>query len=254
MLSARWRNPTVFMVPHGTPRSMQQALDEVFAGGSCFDFSNPGPAFCPFCLAFPHADCTWEFIPWSLLNAPDRVFLASAAVDHDSVSGFPPTASVSILLAVEYFVVYLISGGNHFVSQLRLQGVWLKYDCLLGGSTVRSMSFDDSWNSGNETLYVYMRTTLVIPLVSEDEDVAIPPTSQYSSVPFVYTVDSSTHDWFIRFTFWNQLLCPSHCHLVHIIWSWCVLWSLLWEQCAGRLTASHCGNNTVGGFVIGHRV
>lgn len=173
-ISARWRNPTVFMVPHGAPRSMQQALDEVFAGGSCFDFSNPGPALCPSCHAFREIDCTWKFKQWTHLNAPDRLYFASAAVDHEADSGFPPVASASIVMAIEYTlvsVVYLVSGGNHFVTQVRLQGEWLKYD---------------SMQSGKQVMYVYLRTALVIPLWREDRiDTTSTPALQYRSVVFL---------------------------------------------------------------------
>lgn len=62
---------------------------------------------------------------------PDRLFLSSAAVDHDADSGVPPRASPCIVMGAAYTLVsvlYLIFGGNHFVSQFRVQGAWFMYD------------------------------------------------------------------------------------------------------------------------------
>ena len=162
--SARWRNPTVFMVPHGAPREMQDALDEVFAGGSCFDFSTPGPAVCPWCREMPIVDCAWEFTNWTADNAPERLLLSSAAVDNDAAPGVPPNASQSILMGVEYTlvsVVYHIHGGCHFVTQFRRRGFWFKYDCLNGGATTSAPSFDQNWYHGLQVLYVYLQTSLL---------------------------------------------------------------------------------------------
>lgn len=162
--SARWRNPTVFMVPHGAPRDMQVALDEVFAGGSCYDFSTPGAAVCPWCGGMPVVDCTWEFTNWTAQNAPNRLLLSSAAVDNDASSGVPPNTSQSIVMGVEYnlvSVVYHILGGCHFVTQFKVMGFWYKYDCLNGGSTTSDPSFDQQWHHGLQVLYVYLRATLL---------------------------------------------------------------------------------------------
>eukprot|EP00752_Nemacystus_decipiens_P006785 g6094.t1 len=61
------------------------------------------------------------------------------AVDADAVDGMPPDPSQKLTVAdVEYSlvsVVYLILGGVHYVTQFRLQGRWLKYDCMTGASS-----------------------------------------------------------------------------------------------------------------------
>jgi len=75
-------------------------------------------------------------------------------------------------MGVEYSlvsVVYLILGGCHYVTQFRLRGKWLKYDCTAGGSTSASASFDRRWHCGRQVLYVYVKTDLLV--VSADSTV-----------------------------------------------------------------------------------
>ena len=47
------RDPAVFMVPHGPHRTLQEAVDNAFAGGSSVDFSYPGAGVCPSCGIIP---------------------------------------------------------------------------------------------------------------------------------------------------------------------------------------------------------
>jgi len=163
--SAALRDPAIFMVPHGSSRTLQTALDELFAGGTCLDFSYPGAGLCPSCGFIPSDFCFWNFLPWSEDSAPDRLFFSSSAVAHYAASGVPPNASATITLGVEYSlvsVVYLVWGGAHYVTQFRLQGKWFKYDCTRGGSTSTSPSFGSSWHSGRQVLYGYVKTDLVV--------------------------------------------------------------------------------------------
>ena len=153
------------MVPHGNRRTLQAALDELFLGGTCLDFSYPGAGLCPSCGFIPSDVCFWNFLPFSATNAPDRLFFSSSAVDAQAASGVPPDASETLTLGVEFSlvsVVYLILGGVHYVTQFRLQGKWLKYDCTSGGSTSASASFDSQWHSGRQVLYVYVKTDLLV--------------------------------------------------------------------------------------------
>ena len=139
------------------------------------DFSNPGPGFCPACGVVgdnPPDHCLWNFLPFSADNCPDRLFLSSLAVAHDAAVGVPPVASETLTMGVEYSlvsVVYLILGGCHYVTQFRLRGKWLKYDCTAGGSTSASASFDRRWHCGRQVLYVYVKTDLLV--VSADSTV-----------------------------------------------------------------------------------
>jgi len=84
----------------------------------------------------------------------------------------PTTAPTALTMGVEYSlvsVVYLILGGCHYVTQFRLRGKWLKYDCTAGGSTSASASFDRRWHCGRQVLYVYVKTDLLV--VSADSTV-----------------------------------------------------------------------------------
>ena len=77
--SATLRDPAIlFLVPHGSHITLQEALDNVFAGGSSVDFSYPGAGICPLCgiIPIPSDFCSWNFLPWTSLNAPDRLFLS----------------------------------------------------------------------------------------------------------------------------------------------------------------------------------
>lgn len=165
---ATHRDPAIFMIPHGTPGTLQDRMTDLFAGGSCLDFSFPGSAICPTCGIIPSDYFFWDFLPWSAANAPERLFLSTSAVAHGvhgAPNGVPPNPSETLSLGAEYSlvsVVYLILGGCHYVTQFRLQGKWLKYDCTQGGSTSTSASFDHSWHSGRQVLFVYMKTSLVV--------------------------------------------------------------------------------------------
>eukprot|EP00752_Nemacystus_decipiens_P016054 g14351.t2 len=73
------------------------------------------------------------------------------AVDADAVDGMPPDPSQKLTVAdVEYSlvsVVYLILGGVHYVTQFRLQGRWLKYDCMTAqGSSAGREDMDPKKN------------------------------------------------------------------------------------------------------------
>ena len=95
-------------------------------------------------------------------NASDRLFISSSAVAVDAAGGVPPDASATLTFGVGYSlvsVVYLIWGGAHYVTQFRLKGKWLKYECTGGGV---SASFDTQWHSGKQVLYVYVRTGLQV--------------------------------------------------------------------------------------------
>ena len=163
--SADFKDPAIFVVPHGDPRTLQSAVDDVFEGGSCVDFAFPGTAVCPSCVYVPSDFCFWDFLPWTNLNAPDRLFISSRRIDHYQQVGVPPSVSPTLTFGVDYSlvsVVYLVWGGAHYVTQFRLKGKWLKYDCTQGGGTSASPSFDSDWHSGQQVLYVYLKTDLLV--------------------------------------------------------------------------------------------
>ena len=118
-------------------------VGELFLGGTSLDFSNPGPGFCPACGVVgdnPPDHCLWNFLPFSADNCTDRLFLSSLVVAPDAAVGVPPVASETLTMGVEYSlvsVVYLILGGCHYVTQFRLRGKWLKYDCTAGIALAR---------------------------------------------------------------------------------------------------------------------
>lgn len=161
--SAALRDPAIFMIPHGDNRTVDAAMIDLFAGGTCLDFSYPGPGICPSCGIVPSDFCFWNFSPFSAANAPDRLFISSTAVAADADIGVPPHASQRITMGVEYSlvaVVYHIWGGSHYVTQFLLQNRWVKYDCTSGGGTTTSATYDSGWNSGTQVLYVYVRSDL----------------------------------------------------------------------------------------------
>jgi len=107
----------------------------------------------------------WSILPWSADNAPDRVFFASARVDIYEDAGEPPAPSPILMIGVEYCLVAVIySIPNHFVTQLRSRGRWLKYDCILGGSTTSCDDFDYDWYHGFQHMYVYLRKSMTLPV------------------------------------------------------------------------------------------
>ncbi|CAM9238959.1 unnamed protein product, partial [Ascophyllum nodosum] len=71
--------------------------------------------------------------------------------------GQSPTPSLSLTFGVEYSLVgisYHLPVGlsaerNHFTSQFRSRGRWVKYDCLDGGITSSSPEFNPSWNQAS---------------------------------------------------------------------------------------------------------
>ncbi|CAN0541292.1 unnamed protein product, partial [Laminaria digitata] len=126
------------LILHGPPQSLQDAVNALLLTGAASDFSFPGPAPCPPCgesCARNVSASVWSILPWSADNAPDRVFFASSLVDIYEDAGEPPTPSPILMIGVEYCLVAVIySIPNHFVTQLRSRGRWLKYDCILGGN------------------------------------------------------------------------------------------------------------------------
>lgn len=163
----RWRNPAAVLIPHGPPQSLQDAVNALFVSGSAFDFSFPGPAPCPSCVESCVQDNSaslWSILPWGACNAPDRLFLTSSRVDGWEDGGEPPVPSPNLIIGVEYCLVAVVySIPNHFVTQLRSSGRWLKYDCILGGSTTESDDFDSDWYHGYQHMYVYLRKSMMVP-------------------------------------------------------------------------------------------
>ena len=105
---AALRDPAIIVVPHGRDRTLQAAVGELFLGGASLDFSNPGPGFCPACGGVgdnPPDHCSWNFLPFSADNCPDRLFLSSLAVAHDAAVGVLPVASETLTMGVEYSLV-----------------------------------------------------------------------------------------------------------------------------------------------------
>ena len=118
---------------------------------------------------YPHcaADITITMRDWTLLpctsgNAPDRLFFRSVGVFTGNY-GQSPTPSLSLTFGAEYSLVsisYHLTVGlsaeqNHFTSQLRSRGRWIKGDCLDGGITSLSPEFNPSWNQASIHMVVY---------------------------------------------------------------------------------------------------
>ncbi|CAM9904389.1 unnamed protein product [Sphacelaria rigidula] len=106
--SAALRDPAIFMVPHGNSRTLQAAVVDSLLGGSCLDFSYPGAGVCPSCGIIPSNMCFWNFLPFSAINAPDRLFISSSATAVDAVVGVPPDASETLSLGVEYSLISVV--------------------------------------------------------------------------------------------------------------------------------------------------
>lgn len=127
---ARTKDPGVFVIQHGLPQSLQQALDHIFASGSCLDLNAIGDVYCAHCSDSLNTNmCTSRLLPWTAENGPDRIFIASMRVDHESLDGSPARPSSELNIGALYglvCVVYHISFGNHFVSQFRSRGMWRK--------------------------------------------------------------------------------------------------------------------------------
>ncbi|CAN0230599.1 unnamed protein product [Scytosiphon promiscuus] len=110
------------------PRTMQQAFNDVFIGGSSLDFSCPGAVSCPWCGCITNEYSCWDILPWTEATAPDRLFLSSSPVASDAELGFPLEPSPTLLSGVKYSlvsVVYHVFGRTHYIKQFRLQGTWL---------------------------------------------------------------------------------------------------------------------------------
>lgn len=182
----RWRDPAALLIPHGPPQSLQTAVNALFFSGSAYDFSFPGPAPCPPCgetCVQLNSASLWSILPWSAINAPDRLFLASSRVDIYEDAGEPPVPSPTLMIGVEYCLVAVVySIPNHFVTQFRSMGRWLKYDCMLGGSTTYSNDFDSDWYHGHQHMYAYLRKSMVLPVAQR-------PSTAYRSASYLERSD-----------------------------------------------------------------
>ena len=85
-------------------------------------------------------------------------------VDTNAGGSVPPDPSeVLIVAGVEFSLVsgvYLILGGLRYVTQFRLHGRRLMYNCMTGITS--ASSFDGQGNFGQQVLYVYVRTDLLV--------------------------------------------------------------------------------------------
>lgn len=121
----RWRDPAPVLIPHGSPRSLQEEVNDFFLTGAGPNFSFPGAALRPMCgETFIQTDggSLWAIYPYGVDNAPDRLFLASSRVDANNEVGEPPSFSPRLMFGVEYCLVAVIySLPNLFVAQLRFQ-------------------------------------------------------------------------------------------------------------------------------------
>lgn len=169
--SGRLRNPSAVTIPiTASGQPFEIAVERFFSTGSGQDIAMPGGSLCPFCAASMHERyCQWRLLPWTSLNAPDRLFFKIAAVAVLPQQHEPATFSPTLTLGVEYSLVgvaYHTGCGlnglpNHFVSQFRSRGSWLKYDCMDGGCTTSSVEFDRHWHANTQHLVVYLRSSLV---------------------------------------------------------------------------------------------
>ena len=58
---------------------------------------------------------------------------------------------------------------NHFTSQFRSRGRWIKYDCLDGGIISSLPEFNPSWNQASIHMVVYLKSYLTVAAPAPSE-------------------------------------------------------------------------------------
>ena len=113
-----------------------------------------------------------------------NVFFRSVGVFTGNY-GQSPIPSLSLTFGAEYSLVgisYHLPVGlsaerNHFTSQFRSSGRWIKYDCLDRGITSSSPEFNPSWNQASIHMVVYLKTYLAVAAQAPSESDPSPPSS-----------------------------------------------------------------------------
>ena len=137
--TATYRDATIITIPEAQASSIGGKIkEEFFESPGASDLSIQGQTICPHCAAdITITMCDWTLLPCTSGNASDRLFLRSVGVFTGNYGQFP-TPSLSLTLGAEYSLVgisYHLPVGlsaerNHFTSQFRSRGRWIKYDCL----------------------------------------------------------------------------------------------------------------------------
>ena len=183
--TATYRDATVITIPETQASSIGEKITEFFESPEASDLSIPGQTICPHCAAGTTITmCSWTLLPCTPDNAPDRLFFRSFGVFAGNY-GQSPTPSLSLTFGAEYSLVGisyhlptgLSSERNHFTSQFRSRGRWIKYDCLDGGITSSSPEFNPSWNQAFIHMVVYLKTSLIVATPPPSERDPSPPSS-----------------------------------------------------------------------------
>ena len=175
--TATYRDATIITIPEAQASSIGGKITEFFESPGASGLSIQGQTICPHCAAdITITMCDWTLLPCTSGNAPDRLFFRSAGVLTGNY-GQSSTPSLSLTFGVEYSLVsilYHLSVGlsaerNHFTSQFRSRGRWIKHDCLDGGITSSSPAFNPSWNQASIHMVLCLKTSLTVAAPASSE-------------------------------------------------------------------------------------
>ena len=175
--TATCRDATIITIPEAQASSIDGKIAEFFESPGASDLSIQGQTICPHCAAdIIITMCDWTLLPCTSGNAPCRLFFRSIGLSSDNY-GQCPTPSLSLTFGAEYSLVgisYHLPVGlsaerNHFTSQFRSRGRWIKYNCLDGGITSSSSEFNPSWNQASIHMAVYLKTYLTVATPAPSE-------------------------------------------------------------------------------------
>ena len=76
------------------------------------------------CGIIPSDVCFWDLLPFSAMDAPDRLFISSSGVAADAASGVPPDPSQTLTLGVEYSLVSVVYGYGGMCETYTIQFKW----------------------------------------------------------------------------------------------------------------------------------
>ena len=81
-------------------------------------------------------------------------------------------------MGISYHLPVVLSAErNHFTSQFRSRGRWIKYDCLDGGITSSSPELNPSRNQASIHMVVYLKTSLTVAAPAPSESDPSPSSS-----------------------------------------------------------------------------
>ena len=143
--TATCRDATIITISEAQASSIGGKITEFFESPGASDLSIQGQTICPHCAA-DIIITMFDWLPCTPGNAPDRLFFRSVRVFTGNY-GQSPTPSLSLTFGADYSLVdisYHLPVGlsaerNHFTSQFRSRGRWIKYDCLDGGIIPRHL-------------------------------------------------------------------------------------------------------------------